>query len=328
MPKNVWKSDLFFRVTSQDIIRSWRTVACQEAVMLPLKLVRRGRSLAEMLHIMQQRQRARLVALHEAGFHPRKKTNQKPSDSSTDWVEYGRNCPPFGIKPSAFVSASIDGPRRAHPCHRVRFCPSCWAREVVRESFVHFEYAFNLIGRKNLDGLQLVAVRRPLIISDGLFRSGSAIAAARSGFADFRPRFLLGSRSRLAYDVIGEDLFSCTCCTLSLVPQTVRLPSGDGREVRKAALGDENQDDRSLAKMLGWCFSYPPGLMYGDAATQAHLMWRLFDVCTATSTGLAENNNFRSLISQARLTSASHVSEPAEVHAEVHAEVVEEQVEQ
>ncbi|MDB5294144.1 MAG: hypothetical protein JWO31_127 [Phycisphaerales bacterium] len=118
--------------------------------------------------------RRRLTALGDAGWDAIR-TGDRESDVSTGRrYTYLANCPPFGI-------AYRGGGR---PCHRLRVCPMCFAREATAELYGALEHAFfpgrvrgKSPGPSALPGVGVVAVRRTFDRNPADLAKAVAVAA-------------------------------------------------------------------------------------------------------------------------------------------------------
>jgi hypothetical protein len=181
-------------------------------------------------------------------------------------LEYVCNCPPGGIRRN----------RTAFKCFRSRVCPWCYMRDAVIEAIraVHFGL-FRGLDASQRERVQLVGIRRAYrgLDWDNPPAQGWAANAVSLTLADYRAnkKTALGGFARVDICPDTEPGLVVTRRSALLVMPAgqVAVPCDDGADASQVS--DPYTCDE-VAKLAAWCFRYPRGMMFGDAATAAQIL--------------------------------------------------------
>lgn len=182
--------------------------------------------------------------------------------STSRALVYARNCVPFGVE----LTSGTDVGR---PCHRLRVCPWCYAREVVYEAYRSIEYAVYGDGpEKRLNGALYSVVRAWTYPKD--VDPGNLIdAATKSRWDDLNQAFT-SSIGGLVVLTLSPDKDG-----IRLRRSTIGMVSGKKDfkpETGAAYAACETLTKSNIASLVSRVLPYPAGLMFGDAGLTVSIL--------------------------------------------------------
>jgi len=284
-------SRALFDFSISKVWRRQRDRAQRDAVLYPLVTSEDGRSeslkrIAPLVTRLVRNRRSNLAALRAAGW-------KLPLNCTDGKLTYALNCPPF----------SVSTPNNARMCRWYRWCPFCWAREVVGETYERLEWTFfRSLGleRANKEAMVRLNLVEGRDVRD--YRSTTALAELlakeASQLGEFRHR--LPNDGSYALTTIEPGGGYCTVERRFLAvvrPRSVlpKIPV-DGTK-RYYELKRYTRIDRGvLAQAVASTCSYPTQLMEGEPSRVAEILNGMQRFRFSVNYGCLRNSTYERLM--------------------------------
>ncbi|MBL9162075.1 MAG: hypothetical protein JNL18_04955 [Planctomycetaceae bacterium] len=229
-----------------------------------------GKSMA----LLIDRRRGQLGRLREAGW---------ACLSDDKDYSFAMNCPPLGV---------LTNCQRLKPCKKAHFCPFCWCRSYVSETYQRYRKVLFPVGADSPQ-VELQEFSVSWVYPFEQYALDDVLTLTHDAVKSRKVREPNGATSLLAFDVteVGWRVYFRELIIQPTRPASFEYPRPkyipnespkSARSIRRTRLWYEEGEEapatpvRILIAAVGRLAKYPEGLLYGNAARVMELQEGLF----------------------------------------------------